>query len=409
MTRLIVAFLMLGAWSFSSLVAQTSKGFHIKNSYVNSVRIPIEVFNNLILVQVQVNNSFPMYFIVDTGVKTTLLTEPIILALVNMQPMTPIKVRGLGAGELIEADLARGLRMELPNGIVGDNMRMIVLPENAVNYSAMFGRPVVGILGADLFKNFVVEVNYFRGYIRLTRPEKFKPKKKDVMFPIEMRKSKPYLKATLIGEAQDTLTTYWLLDTGSSQAVSVFNDKLQVPEKSLDAFIGQGISGSMFGKIGRMKDLNIGPFSFENLVVSFPDSTYLRWVKKGQDHYSNIGSGVLSRLSVTFDYQNERIYLRKNPHYKRTFDYNTCGLETVAVGALYDSYIISYVRPNSPAEEAGVKVGDQLLSINGYEVNGLDVGEVNARLNRREGHRLCIRLARKGERFKACFTLQSGI
>jgi hypothetical protein len=391
------------------LTAQRDKGFDIRNPYIKSVKIPVEIFNNLILVQVRINNSFPLYFIIDTGVKTTLMTEPVILNFVKMDEMTPIRVRGLGAGDLIEAELARNLKIELPNGIIGRNMRMIVLPEGAVSYSAMFGRPVVGILGADLFKDFVVEVNYYREYIRLIRRDAFRPKKSYAEIPIEVIKSKPYIKGILTTKENDTLETRWLMDTGSSQSISVYNRSISPPEQSLDAFIGQGLSGSMFGKIGRISSFSMGDFAFKEVIAGFPDTTSLRWVREGQDHYSNVGSGILSRFSIIFDYQGGKIYMRKNPKFSESFEYNTCGLETMAYGQQFDNYFISYVRPNSPAEEADVRIGDKILSINGYDVSDLEIGELTARLNRKAGRKLCLRLIRGDEKIKRCFVLESAI
>lgn len=409
MIRIFIWVILICSIGFSPLSAQQDTGFVINNPYIKSVKIPVEIFNNLILMKVRINNSFPLYFIIDTGVKTTLLTEPIILNFINLQEMTPIKVRGLGAGDLIEADLAQDLKMELPNGIMGRNMRMIVLPEGAVSYSAMFGRPVVGILGADLFKDFIVEVNYFRQFIRLIRPESFRPGKKHTGFPIEILRSKPYIQGHLVAPGQDTLKTHWLMDTGSSQSISVYNKQISPPSNSLDAFIGQGLSGSMYGKIGRVSSFSLGEFTFEEVIAGFPDTASLRWVREGQDYYSNIGSGILSRFSIVFDYQGEMVYLRKNPKYREPFEYNTCGLETMAYGTALDRYFISYVRPNSPAEEAGIKIGDKILSINGYDVTDLDIGELTARLNRKAGRKLCIRIERDKERLKKCFILESAI
>lgn len=409
MIRLLMWACLICSMGFSTLSAQQTFGFDIKSPYVKSVKIPVEIFNNLILVKVRINNSFPLYFIIDTGVKTTLLTEPMILSFFKLAETTPIKVRGLGAGDLINAELAQGLTMELPNGIVGKNMRMIILPEGAVNYSAMFGRPVVGILGSDLFKNFVVEVNYYRQFIRLVRRESFKPSKKYTAFPIELQKSKPYIKGTLVSQNQDTINSLWLMDTGSSQAISVYNKEIKPPTKSLNAFIGEGLSGSMYGKIGRLTSFSLGEFTFKEVIAGFPDTASLRWVRAGQDYYSNIGSGILARFTIIYDYYGKMVYLRKNSKFRDDFEYNTCGLETMALGAGFDEYFISYVRPESPAEAADIQIGDKILSINGYDVSDLEIGELTARLNRRAGRKLCLRLLREDTKLKRCFILESAI
>ena len=88
-------------------------GFRLNNN-AKSVRIPIEIQHNVILIPVRINNSFEMRFILDTGVKTSILTEPVMAHFLALDSMAKIKVKGLGDGDPIEADLARNVRMTLP-------------------------------------------------------------------------------------------------------------------------------------------------------------------------------------------------------------------------------------------------------------------------------------------------------
>ena len=148
---LIVCLIGLGGF----LPAQRSSGFHFLNPEDRTTTIPIEVHNNLILIEVSINGSFPFKFILDTGVRTTLLTEPVLARVMSMQNTVPIRVLGLGEGEVIHAKKAFGLRMQV-GSVVGENLQMIILPDGAVSYSGMFGKPVVGIIGYDFFKSFIL-------------------------------------------------------------------------------------------------------------------------------------------------------------------------------------------------------------------------------------------------------------
>jgi hypothetical protein len=400
-------FLLLCFFGFLELPAQ-NKGFHFVNEHDGRVTIPIEVLNNLILVDISINGSFPFKFILDTGVRTTLLTEPVLTGFFAMERTRSIRVRGLGGGDVIYAKRASGLILQC-GGIVGQDMEMIILPEGAASYSGMFGRPIAGIIGYDFFKNFVVEIHYSQKYIRLYRPEDYKPRRQDAAFPITLMNKKPYVVASAKAEDGSEVHTQWLIDTGASQALSIYHEEIPIPGQTLEAFIGRGLSGDMFGKIGRIDRFEIGDYVFKNVVAGYPDSTSIRWVMRGDSTYANLGAEILSRFRVTIDYTNHRLYLRKNSRYRKPFLYNTAGLEAIALTPTYDRFEIVYVRPGSPAEKADIRVGDLLLSVNGVETASLDIGEVHVLVNREPGKRVRTRILRDGEKIKKVFRIEGEI
>ena len=120
-----------------------------------------------------------MDFVLDTGVKTTLLTEPLILPVlgIDANALRPVKVRGLGEGDIINAKLATNLQFEMA-GIKGRGVNLIVLPSGVVSFSEIVGQPIFGIIGYDLLKHFVVEINYKQKYVRFIRPDVFDKQKK---------------------------------------------------------------------------------------------------------------------------------------------------------------------------------------------------------------------------------------
>ena len=191
MTKYICLFWFL----ISSLMLSAQGSFEFINNYDKWVTIPIEVHNNLILIDVSINGSFPFKFILDTGVRTTLLTEPVLLGFISMEKTTSIRVLGLGGGEVIYAQRASGLTMKVGD-VIGHDLEMIILPDGAASYSGMFGRPIAGIIGYDFFKDFVVEINYGQKYLRLHQPESYKPRKRDKEFPITLMNKKPYILAS---------------------------------------------------------------------------------------------------------------------------------------------------------------------------------------------------------------------
>jgi hypothetical protein len=288
-------------------------------------------------------------------------------------------------------------------------MQMVILPEGAASYSGMFGRPIAGIIGYDFFKNFVVEIHYGQKYLKLHRPEDYKPRRNDAVFPITLMNKKPYVLARIQAHDGSEVYTQWLIDTGASQALAIYHEAIPIPNKTLNAFIGRGLSGDMFGKIGRVDRFKIGDYVFEDVITGYPDSSSIRWVMRGDSTYANLGAEILSRFRVTVDYTHHKLYLRKNSRFKNPFLYNTAGLEAIAKSPNYDRFEIVYVRPGSPAEKAGIQIGDLLLSVNGVETSSLDLGEVHVLINREPGRIVRLKLLREDQKIKKVFRIEGEI
>lgn len=383
------------------------QGFAIMGG-MNSIKLPVEVQNNIVLLPLRINGSFEMNFILDTGVKTTILTEPMVADFIELDSLSRVRVRGLGEGEAIDAHLARNVSISMP-GVNGSGINLLVLPEDLISYSGMFGRPVYGIIGYEIFNQFVVEINYDQKYIRLTNPFHFKPKKNRRWrsFPIEIHRSKPYVQAKLVDFRGESVEANWLLDTGASMAVSLFDDEMPIPTQSVETFLGQGLSGFVYGKLGRSRSFHLGPYAFESVITGYPDSSSLGHLPFTSDSvwYGNIGAEIISRFRIIFDYRNNRIQVKKNSTYRSPFDYNVSGIEVLSFGSNYDRYVISYVRPDSPAARAGLRVEDELISLNGSPVVGLQMDELYGNLSRREGRMIQMKIRREGKVMRTKFRL----
>lgn len=396
--------LILSCLATSQILAKTT-GFYLKGD-VKKVRISVEVQNNVVLLPVRINNSFEMHFILDTGVKGTILTEPNIVPWLNLKTMDAITVKGLGKGQEIQAALARNIRISLP-GVEGKGISMVVMPEDVISYSGMFGKPVYGIIGYDLFGQFAVEINYQQEYIVLHNPFRFKGKKgkKWDTIPIDIRKSKPYINASLEDQRGEKIEDTWLIDTGASMALSLFKDELPVPEKSISAFLGKGLTGEVHGHLGRNPSFAMGQFEFEEIITGYPDKESLAMFPEDIGWYGNIGSDVISRFHVVFDYLHKKLYLKKNSDYRKPFAYNNSGLEVISIGSDFDSFMITYVRPDSPAEKAGIQKNDLLVALNGNPVEGMSIEDLYGSLIRRQGKTVKVKVRREGEVIKTKFFL----
>lgn len=405
---LLICFVILAQGSSSFLAAQTMNvGFGLTSSLRKSVRIPIEIHHNLILLPIKINNTFEVNFILDTGSRTTILTEPLLLALAGVKDNgRDIQIQGLGKGEAITARMLEGVRMSMP-GVEGNNMQMVVLPPDLISFSEIFGKPVYGIIGYDLFSRFVVEIDYRQKYIQLYEPKHHRNKGKGEVVKISLQRGKPYLPATIITTNNDTVTLQLLLDTGATQALTVFHRNIAPPDKQIDAFLGRGLSGDIMGKLGRVASLSLANFQLTQVITGFPDDASLQFAVNQTNNWDgNLGADALSRFKVTINYPKEELYLVKNKNFNKPFDYDLSGVQLEAKAPNFKHVFVNYVRPNSPADLAGVEVGDQVVSINGELASTATLGELYDRLNNKSEGKIKMRIHRSGKFLTIVFKVQ---
>src|SRR5690242_9346342 len=67
------------------------------------VNIPIEVHNNLVVVPVVLNGQLPLKFILDTGVRTSILTEKTFSDILNLTYSRKYSIAGPGGQKIVDA------------------------------------------------------------------------------------------------------------------------------------------------------------------------------------------------------------------------------------------------------------------------------------------------------------------
>ncbi|ARS35078.1 aspartyl protease family protein [Pontibacter actiniarum] len=376
------------------------------------ISIPFQLVHNLIIIPVQINNSQPLNFILDSGVRNTIVTKLYYSDSLDLKEADIITLQGLGNGYSIDAYYSTGNNMFLP-GIRGDNHTVYVLLEDVFDLSTRMGMPVHGIIGYDIFKNFIVKVNYNRKLLTLYRPDyNIKKKRRAEEYPLLIEGTKPYLFGTVEQHNGDTLGVKLIVDTGASHSLSLYlptHKQLSLPPKVVEAYLGRGLSGDIHGKIGRLKAFKLGRHELQNLTTSYPDEEGIRLALNVADRNGNLGSDILKRFTVIFDYPHKRMMLLPNHRYKEPFSYNMAGFEVSTPLPGTNFYIVSNVVDNSAAKRVGVKSGDQLLSINGRDCRELPLQELLELLESRPGRKLRLRLKRSQEVIRVDFVLQSRI
>jgi hypothetical protein len=384
-------------------------GFSIADGK-KKVEIPIEIQNNLVVVPVILNDALPLKFIVDTGVRTAILTQKAFSDILQLPYSRKYSISGPGGEKIIDAYVANNVSLTLP-GVNGVGHAMLVLEEDYLELRNFLGTDVHGILGYELFSRFIVKIDYEKKTMTLHLPDKFRPGKKYQEIPMLVEDTKPFILTSLNLSPTSSMTAKLLMDTGASHGLMLeptSDERIVVPNKTVSTVIGRGLGGVITGKTGRIKSLKLGSYELDNVLVNFPDpNSYMDTLRSSLTfRHGTIGGEIMSRFTVIFNYPQGKFYLKKNAVFRKKFYLNLSGVDIKAIGASLDVFEISDVRKLSPAFNAGVLAGDHLISVNGVPTKRLALGEIIALLSQKPGKKMTLVVERNGERQEFDFRLE---
>ncbi len=388
-------------------------GFSITEGH-SKVTIPIEIYSNLIIVPVVLNGKLPLKFILDTGVRTTILTDKAFSDFLHMTYARKYTIAGPGGERLIDAYIANNVTIDMP-GVHGEGHAMLVLDKDYLELRNYLGTDVHGILGYELFSRFIVEVDYQNKNLTLMLPHRFRPKRKYQKLTISVEDTKPYLLTRVDMNDSMRIQAKLLVDTGASHGLLLdpeSDSKIKVPAKHINSLIGRGLGGVITGQIGRIKSIDLGNYTIPGVIANFPDpNSYADSIKDGKSVFRNgsLGGEILSRFKIIFNFPEEKVYLKKNASFKNEFHYNLSGLTVKAQGEDLRNYEITNVRENSSADKANIKVGDSILSIGSEPASELDLNRIDSMLNSKPGKTITMEIERNGKKIKVEFVLQNQI
>jgi hypothetical protein len=407
-------FLKLFAFLVLFFVALTGRaqyfGFKI-NSGNKSIRMDYEIYNNLVIVPVIVNNVIPLHFVMDSGVRSTIITDKVYTDGLGLPHNRRIIVNGPGNFNRLQAYVVTDVSLYM-TGVTGYDQSVLVLDQDYLQLSNILGTEVHGMIGYDIYNRFVMNFNFPAKTVQLIEPRKFTPPKHYDVLPLMVEDTKPYVWASVVTHDTTHIRVKLMIDTGASHSVLLKEDPsqgLRAPEKYIQAEIGRGLGGSITGKLARIKSLTLGDYTFHNVVASFPDPNNYPDSVADSERNGTLGGEILSRFNVIFDYRHGKLYLKKNHGFNRSFGYNMSGLTIIATGQKLDNFVVSFVRKGSPANKADIRPGDEVVSVNGYEGEDLDMNAIYKIFNYMPNKSVRMVIRRNGEALRKDFVLEDVI
>ncbi|KGO80552.1 PDZ domain-containing protein [Flavobacterium cauense R2A-7] len=430
----LVFFLLLGLTNYGQV------GFQWESDK-DKIEIPFTFVDNLIIIPVEINNT-KLNMLLDSGSEPSLIFSFPENDTIQLYNTKKIKISGLGNEEMAEGIYSDKNTANV-SGFINRGFDLLVILDENLNFSSRIGIPVNGILGYSFFKNNIVQIDYQKKKITVYKDRKILEKRKIKSFtplPISVVNDRAYLNVRAkLDEKEHNLKL--LVDTGLGDGLWLFeNEEIKSNANYFEDVLGEGIGGTVFGKKSRLDELQFSKFSFKSPLVCYPDTASYKQLRLIKNRNGSLGGAMLKRFSMIMDYKGEQLYLKKSVFYDDPFNYNMSGIEVQHGGiewvkdelvrdskpsnslnandlvfensnlkykfTLKPVYVIASIRKNSPAETAGLLIGDKILRIDRKSVGNLTKQIIDELLQSEDGKTIEVEIERKGIKKKVEFKLK---
>ena len=371
-------------------------GFFMKEEK-RKVILPFYSSNSLIIVPVSINGNTPLNFLVDTGVKANILFSKKLGDALGLSYTRKINLMGADGTTTLPAFISPLNTIDL-GPVEGVFQNLLVLEEDFLELEAVIGIPIYGIIGHEFFKNNPIKINYDDGLIDFYKRDavRWRP-----LFyrklEMSVEEEKPYIYAKIQQKNGSVIGPKLLIDTGANHGVLLNREtskEIILPPLTIETELGQSLGGVLYGFIGRLSSLKFAGLKMTDVLTSYPEENAYSYIFKESGRQGSLGSEVLGRTRLIFDYPRNRLLVKKGEDFYLPFQFDMSGIVVKKIPNDENRMYVSIVRKNSPAEGSGVLPFDEIISINKIPTFIWEMPEVVKLLRSEEGKEIVMKIRR---------------
>ncbi len=280
-----------------------------------------------------------------------------------------------------------------------DSAEMEAVQQPSQHYSYSYNTHCDGIMGFQVISHNITEINFekkmFRFYPKSFDITKRTPDNKKTFLARLLPTGHNSMEMTVTAANGGKMTL--ALDTGNAFFATTHKDVLEriglwqsgvSPKFMRSAFVASGEVGSWNA---RFKDMTI-------FGVPVPDSTWsiIDQASSSAEGDGTIGFGFLSNFNIIIDYERRRVWMENWTGKTGNMPVAEIGI-TAAPEPSGRRMFIYRVSNGGPAEKAGVKRGDFLLSVDGQDVEGMDGRRLMRLMEGEHGSKVPVVISRGGQ------------
>jgi len=361
------------------------------------VEIPFRYDTGLVVIEVSVEGSEELDFILDTGAPVMVISDPAVAEALELEVAMQVPVGGVGDEEPVMAPLCLGVGAKVGPLSIGNESLVYGVGQNI-----MYGYD--GVIGASIFRNCVVEYDWDEKKLRLHDPESFEYAGDGESFDVTVAANgHPYVAgfSAQLGDGSWTELTLHL-DSGYAGAFTLYlgsHDRIVLPQGAVETIIAWGSRGPARGHLGRVPGLRAGESELHDIPTNFQEDSATA-TRGSLEHQGAVGLLVLDRFHTFIDFTGGRLILEPSERIDESFAANTTGVRVAPWKPGSSEVPIADVIPGSPAAESGIETGDSITRINDQDVAEMSYEEISNAWEPEPGTKVELTILRDGEAMK---------
>jgi hypothetical protein len=278
--------------------------------------IRFQLADSLIYMQASLNGSQPLWMMLDTGSSLTVFDESITKTL-GLRSLGEGIAYGPGQGSVQKLAFASNATISFAGAELGDQT-VATLPLEW--FSREVGRSTDGFLGSNVFRNYVVEIDYANQMLRLHDPATYSYSGSGQRLPLQfIWDNIPSVRAEVVAHDGTAISGIFLIDSGATTAIwltkafSEVHPEFASAEETIEVPNVVAVGGELSARLGRLPAVRLGGFLISMPLTQFSQNT--SGIFASPDLTGVIGAQVLRRFTVIFDYPHRVMILEPNEHF----------------------------------------------------------------------------------------------
>jgi hypothetical protein len=252
--------------------------------------------------------------------------------------------------------------------VVSEKRQIVLRPGGAPLASEDDGPAVMALIGFDVLKNYVVEINFDRSTIAFSRAGEFKAFPREGALTLKESNGARAIRVKLDGKNADALISISSSPAAYLSGPFAAKSKLIVGKRVSETLVTDTV-GTFRRPVASLETLKIGNHTLNDVPVSISAGSL--W-----DAEVVLGLPVLSQFNLILDFSRYRMWMTPNGNFGHVeYPRDRLGLRFMPDES---PRRIRLVAPGSPAEKAGFKLGEIVLEMRGQDGAPVESGSVKA-------------------------------
>lgn len=329
--------------------------------------VPFTILTGGIIIIRTTLDNFPdsLNFVLDTGSGGISLDSTTCDYLKIKKEHSNVMIKGIAGVHSVQFAYNHTLNLQ---GLAVENLDFHINDYDIL--TSVYGIKIDGIIGYSFLHRYLVIIDYEKSRLEVLSKGFYKyPHGGFVLHPQFSTLPIQHLNM----REKRNITSNFYFDTGAGlcflMSNKFANDSLVFKaSKKLYPTLAQGLGGKADMAITTVKEVKIGPYKFKDVPSYIFDDPY------NATSYPQvsglIGNDLMRRFTVILNYAASEIFIKPNSFFRDSFDYSYTGMGVYLVDK---KIVVLDIMKDSPAEKAGLKEGDIIISVNKDFSNNIQV------------------------------------